>query len=78
MPKNPPAKKTVAVITHTEDKRKNIPSAEYQPVVDEKTKQVIPLFIPRRDPDLDPQLVWRGKEEQNWTTLTTQAPPLYI
>ena len=32
----------------------------------------------RRNRDLDPQLVWRGKDEQDWSQLVVQAPPLYI
>ena len=32
----------------------------------------------RRNRDLDPQLVWRGKDEQDWTDLVVHAPPLYI
>ncbi|MDI3307824.1 MAG: site-specific DNA-methyltransferase [Acetobacteraceae bacterium] len=32
----------------------------------------------RRNRDLDPQLVWRGKDEQDWSDLIVQAPPLYI
>jgi adenine-specific DNA-methyltransferase len=31
-----------------------------------------------RHPDLDPQLVWRGKDEQDWSDLVVHAPPLYI
>ena len=31
-----------------------------------------------RNTDLDPQLVWRGKDELDWTDLVVQAPPLYI
>src|SRR5262245_52823921 len=31
-----------------------------------------------RNPDLDPQLVWRGKDQQDWSDLVVQAPPLYI
>jgi adenine-specific DNA-methyltransferase len=27
---------------------------------------------------LDPQLVWRGKDEQDWSDLVVNAPPLYI
>ena len=73
-----PKKIEVSQITHTEDKRKNIPTAEYQAVVEDDTKKVIPVTVKRRNPDLDPQLVWRGKEEQDWINLNTQAPPLYI
>jgi adenine-specific DNA-methyltransferase len=32
----------------------------------------------RRNRDLDPQLVWRGKDEQDWSDLVVQAPPIYI
>jgi hypothetical protein len=32
----------------------------------------------RRNRDLDPQLVWRGKDEQDWSDLVLHAPPLYI
>lgn len=32
----------------------------------------------RRNRDLDPQLVWHGKDEQDWSDLVVQAPPLYI
>ena len=32
----------------------------------------------RRSRDLDPQLVWRGKDEQDWSDLVVQAPPLFI
>jgi adenine-specific DNA-methyltransferase len=31
-----------------------------------------------RNRDLDPQLVWRGKDEQDWSDLVVSAPPLYI
>lgn len=27
---------------------------------------------------MDPQLVWRGKDEQDWSDLVVQAPPIYI
>ena len=32
----------------------------------------------RRNQDLDPQLVWRGTDEQDWSDLVVHAPPLYI
>jgi adenine-specific DNA-methyltransferase len=32
----------------------------------------------RRNRDLDPQLVWRGKDEQDWSDLVVHAAPLYI
>ncbi|MCI0653374.1 MAG: hypothetical protein L0Y39_02690, partial [Methylococcaceae bacterium] len=32
----------------------------------------------KRNRDLDPQPVWRGKDEQDWPDLVVHAPPLYI
>src|SRR5258707_15386394 len=60
------------------DKRRNIPTAELEPVMDDKDKSPIRLAYERRNRDLDPQLVWRGKDEQDWSDLIVQAPPLYI
>ena len=60
------------------DKRRNIPTAELEPVMDEADKTPIRLAYDRRNRDLDPQLVWRGKDEQDRSDLIVQAPPLYI
>ncbi len=54
------AAKTVATITHPADKRKNIPTAEYQSVVQQEQQRPVPVKYPRNT-DLDPQLVWRGE-----------------
>ena len=70
--------KKVETHIHEEATRKNIPTAEYQPVVDERTKNPIRVAYERRNRDLDPQLIWRGKEEQDWSGLVVNAPPLYI
>ncbi|MBK6614248.1 site-specific DNA-methyltransferase [Ottowia sp.] len=32
----------------------------------------------RLNRDLDPQLLWRGKDQQDWSDLVVNAPPLYI
>jgi adenine-specific DNA-methyltransferase len=69
--------KSVETITHTEEKRKNIPTIEYRSMVREDQQSPIPVRYPR-NPDLDPQLVWRGKDEQDWSDLVIHAPPLYI
>ena len=69
--------KTVETIRHTGATRKNIPSAEHQSVL-EKTEAAPRPVKYLRNTDLDPQLVWRGKDEQDWTDLVVQAPPLYI
>jgi adenine-specific DNA-methyltransferase len=46
--------------------------------MDDADKSPIRLAYERRNRDLDPQLVWRGKDEQDWSDLVVQAPPLYI
>jgi adenine-specific DNA-methyltransferase len=71
------AAKAVEALKH-DAKRKNIPTAEYQSVIDERTKTPVQVAYERRNRDLDPQLVWRGKDQQDWSDLIVQAPPLYI
>jgi len=71
------SKKTVATLKHDADTRKNIPTAEFQSVLRVDEQRPIPLRYPRNT-DLDPQLVWRGKDEQDWSDLVVHAPPLYI
>ena len=70
--------KIVATITHGEAKRTNIPTAEYQAVMAEDDRNPIQVAYKRRNRDLDPQLVWRGKDHQDWSDLVAQAPPLFI
>lgn len=71
------ATKKVTAHTHDEDKRKNIPNAEHQSVLTEEDREVKMLRYPR-NVDLDPQLVWRGKDKQDDTDLQVPAPPIYI
>ena len=47
-------------------------------VVQTEVKSPIRVAYERRTRDLDPQLVWRGKDEQDWSDLVVHAPPLYI
>jgi adenine-specific DNA-methyltransferase len=68
----------VEVLTHKEAKRRNIPTAEFESIMREEDKSPVQLAYARRNRDLDPQLVWRGKDEQDWSDLIVQAPPLYI
>ncbi len=76
-PAAPKAPKTVEALKHQDDKRKNIPTAEHQSVLAPNDLEPRPIRYPRNT-DLDPQLVWRGKDEQDWSDLVVQAPPLYI
>jgi adenine-specific DNA-methyltransferase len=70
--------KSVETLTHDEATRKNIPTAEYQSVLRQDEQTPIQIAYARRNRDLDPQLVWRGKDEQDWSDLVVHAPPLYI
>ena len=73
------AKKPIEVETLTHDAtRKNIPTAEFESIMRDQDKSPVQLAYERRNRDLDPQLVWRGKDEQDWSDLIVQAPPLYI
>src|ERR1700690_1855101 len=74
----PEKKKTVEALTHEEASRKNIPTAEFQSVMQKEQLTPIRIAYERRNRDLDPQLVWRGKDEQDWSDLVTHAPPIYI
>src|ERR1700674_1757294 len=71
-------KKTVEALTHEEASRKNIPTAEFQSVMHKQEQSPVRVAYERRNRDLDPQLVWRGKDEQDWSDLVTHAPPIYI
>jgi adenine-specific DNA-methyltransferase len=57
-------KKTVATLKHGTAKRKNIPTAEFQSVLKPDEEKPVELRYPRNT-DLDPQLVWRGKDQQD-------------
>ena len=78
MPRSKRTSKTVETLRHEDASRKNIPTAEYQAVMAEDDRNPIRVAYERRNRDLDPQLVWRGKDEQNWSDLVVQAPPLFI
>jgi adenine-specific DNA-methyltransferase len=77
MAKKPATLKSVESLKHDEAKRKNIPTAEHQSVIQKEQEAPRTLKYPRNT-DLDPQLVWRGKDEQDWSDLVVHAPPLYI
>jgi len=82
----------VDALKHADDKRKNIPTAEYQSLMADEARKPVQVTYSRstsnadhlkaekeaRNHDLDPQLVWRGKDAQDWTDLVVNAPPLYI
>jgi adenine-specific DNA-methyltransferase len=76
-PKKAAADKVVTHFAHDADKRKNIPTAELQSLHKDPAAGPKELRYPR-NPDLDPQLVWRGKDQQDWSDLVVPTPPLYI
>ena len=67
----------VDTLNHQDATRVNIPSAENQPIVDDSILAPKKLRYPR-NVDLDPQLVWRGKDAQDESDFEVAAPPLYI
>jgi len=81
-PRKATAPKQVKSTVHS-DKRTNIPTEELRDFVADDERNPIPVTYERpllypRDPDADPQLVWKGKDEQDAGPLTVPAVPLYI
>ncbi len=70
--------KSVDTLTHDGAKRSNIPTAEFEALLEDKDKTPIELAYQRRNRDLDPQLVWRGKDQEDEVDLEVSAPPLFI
>jgi adenine-specific DNA-methyltransferase len=61
--------------TRHADKRANIPTEELRDFVD---PAAVPTLLYPRDPSLDPQLVWQGKDQQDSADLAVPAVPIYI
>ena len=78
MARKPRKSRQVRTLTHEEASRKNIPTAEYQSVMAKDDQNPIQVAYQRRNRDLDPQLVWRGKDMEDWSDLVALAPPLFI
>lgn len=66
----------VAHVKHS-DKRVNIPTEELRDFVADDEKSPKKMLYPR-DPSLDPQLVWKGKDEQDSKPLEVPVVPIYI
>ena len=64
----------VRAYPHAGDSRQNIPTAELESFVKDEEKRPTILRYPR-DPTLDPQLVWKGKDEQDAKPLEVPAVP---
>ena len=78
-PKNPKPPAKVEAITHADAARPNLPTAQLASVAPPGSlDDDVRVAYERRNRGLDPQLVWRGKDEQDWTDLVAPAPPIYI
>jgi adenine-specific DNA-methyltransferase len=66
----------VGAIKH-KDARVNIPTHELRDFVSDDEQAPSTLLYPR-DPSLDPQLVWKGKDEQDRHDLAVPVVPIYI
>jgi len=76
MAKKPKGPTPVEAIKH-KDTRKNIPTEELRDfIADDEAKPKTMLYP--RDPSLDPQLVWKGKDEQDQADLAVPVVPIYI
>lgn len=75
-PKEAKAQGEVDSIRH-KDKRANIPTEELRDFVADEEKAPKKMLYPR-DPSLDPQLVWKGKDEQDAQDLAVPVVPVYI
>lgn len=62
--------------THA-DTRLSIPPGEMEPFVAETDKRTLRVEYERRDPGLDPQLIWRGKGLEA-SPLSVAAPPIWL
>jgi adenine-specific DNA-methyltransferase len=66
----------VEAIRH-KDTRVNIPTRELRDFVADDENAPKSVMYPR-DPSLDPQLVWKGKDQQDQQDLTVPVVPIYI
>src|SRR5437764_5561097 len=64
-------------IRHKKDTRVNIPTEELRDFVAEDEQAPKAMRYPR-DASLDPQLVWKGKDEQDASALEVPVVPIYI
>jgi adenine-specific DNA-methyltransferase len=77
MAKKPKLQTEITSIRHKTDTRVNIPTEELRDFVADDEKAPKAMLYPR-DPSLDPQLVWKGKDEQDQAALEVPIVPVYI
>ena len=76
-PKRASAGPTPVEALRHKDKRANIPTDELRDFVAEEERSPKQMLYPR-DPSLDPQLVWKRKDDQDSGDLTVPVVPIYI
>src|SRR5688572_26126942 len=80
---------SVEALRHDDANHRNIPTAQYQSVLQKEERNPVRVAYARkpsglqeeiesRNRDLDPQLIWRGKDVKDWSDLVVHAAPLYI
>lgn len=67
----------VEALKHPEEARANIPTVELEPFASDDVKTAKALLY-ERDSSLDPQLVWKGKDDQDRLDLVVPSLPIYI
>jgi adenine-specific DNA-methyltransferase len=77
MAKKDPARRVKVDSIRHKDKRANIPTEELRDFVEDQETTPTTTLYPR-DPSLDPQLVWKGKDEQDRADLAVAVVPIYI
>ena len=77
MPRKKDDKSTPIDSVKHQDKRANIPTEELRDFMADDEKKPQKILYPR-DASLDPQLVWKGKDEQDSQDLEVPAVPIYI
>ena len=71
------AGKKVRAISHGKQSRPNIPTAEMSGLAQKQEKEPVMAHY-ARNKDLDPQLCWTGKDEENRERLTLLGVPIYM
>jgi adenine-specific DNA-methyltransferase len=69
--------KDIESLKHREARRKHIPTTELESLVSDEERAPKPIRY-RRNTDRDPQLAWRGKDEQDAEDLMVDSVPIYI
>lgn len=77
MPSKKPASSTpIDAFRHLKDKRPNNPTQELRGFM-KKDEEIPETLFLARDPSLDPQLVWRTKDEKDTDALAVPVVPIY-